>query len=459
MTRRMIRTQVFFILTAIFAWTVTDTANAQFDIQPAGVEIDASGVLRMKMFNDATGALTRQRIEAAKASLDAELMAPSQLRKVSLNRLESEIGRRLDSGEGLDDAIRNLAGLTQITHVFYYPETKDVVVAGPAEGFFTDVSGRIIGMQSGKAIMRLEDLLVALRSFPPNGKSNRVIGCSIDPTQEGLTRFQASYAQLKRNFRPGQEAHIVETLSNALGMQKVTVQGVSPKTHFAQVLVEADYRMKLIGIGLETPPVRIKSFVEYVNPSKVADRSMQRWYFTPDYKRVLVNQDETAMQLVGQGVKLVGADERVTTTGARVQSSRSSRASRNFTREFTENFAALAEQSPVFAELRNLMDMSIVAAFIQEMDFYGQADWEMSLLADEQALSTELYNTPTQVAPAINAIWKRGMFMTPIGGGVTIQPRAALDADNMQIDETGQVDELANKIKLHHLADGQWWWD
>ena len=47
-------------------------------------------------------------------------------------------------------------------------------------------------------------------------------------------------------------------LREALGLQTVTIQGISPKTHFAQVLVEADYRMKLIGIDLEQPPAPVK---------------------------------------------------------------------------------------------------------------------------------------------------------------------------------------------------------
>ena len=50
----------------------------------------------------------------------------------------------------------------------------------------------------------------------------------------------------------------------------ITVNGVSPKTHFAQVMVEADYRMKLIGIGLETPPVRLVSYVDRAKPSESA---------------------------------------------------------------------------------------------------------------------------------------------------------------------------------------------
>ena len=42
---------------------------------------------------------------------------------------------------------------------------------------------------------------------------------------------------------------IVNGLRTSLGMQNIRIGGVRPNTHFAQVLLECDYRMKLIGIG------------------------------------------------------------------------------------------------------------------------------------------------------------------------------------------------------------------
>jgi hypothetical protein len=64
--------------------------------------------------------------------------------------------------------------------------------------------------------------------------------------------------------------------------------------------------MKLIGIGLEDPPVRLRSYVERANPSQIARNALQRWYFMPEYKCVKVSDDALAMQQVGDGVKLVG---------------------------------------------------------------------------------------------------------------------------------------------------------
>ena len=41
----------------------------------------------------------------------------------------------------------NLAGLTRLEYVFCMPDTKDIVIAGPAEGWAPDSSGRIRGIQ------------------------------------------------------------------------------------------------------------------------------------------------------------------------------------------------------------------------------------------------------------------------------------------------------------------------
>ena len=52
-----------------------------------------------------------------------------------------------------------LAGLTELQYVFYYPETKDIVIAGPAEGMMLDGLNRPVGIVTGQAVLQLEDLL------------------------------------------------------------------------------------------------------------------------------------------------------------------------------------------------------------------------------------------------------------------------------------------------------------
>ncbi len=136
-------------------------------IPGAGVVINAQGVLTMKAAVDATGKLDRRRRQQAQAALNADLARPSELRKVSLNRLEQALQQQLAQGQGPTDDMLYLAGLTELQYVFFYPETKDIVIAGPAEGFMLDDLSRPVGSVTGQAVLQLEDLLVALRATVP----------------------------------------------------------------------------------------------------------------------------------------------------------------------------------------------------------------------------------------------------------------------------------------------------
>ncbi len=436
------------------------TAFGQTNVQtPGGVEIDASGVLSLKTMQDQTGVLDRQRALAARESLPKDLQRVSELRKVSLTRLEKAVRATLDAGQPLPDDMLQMAGLTRITHVFVYPDNGEIVIAGPAEGFYHNGQNTTVGLESGDATLNLEDFVVALRAFAPGNDQTGVISCSIDPTAEGLARLQQTLQQIGGVVQPGQEMQVAQAVRNSLGMQTITVAGIPAQTRMARVLVEADYQMKMIGIGLIQPVAKIRSYVAGVSPVAVSQNALIRWYFQPNYDCVHVNSDRTAMQLVGSGVKLVGEDERVASNGNRQGTGKTNRASRDFCRTLTEQYDQLGKVMPVFGELRNVVDMNIVAAFLQKSDAFGRTGWAMETFADEKLMPTERFNAPRQVPPVMNAMMKDGLLMTPIGGGVSIQPRYALNSDQVQEEKNGEISEVRDSAVLSGLANDQWWWD
>lgn len=433
-------------------------ARAQANTSQAGIVIDAQGVLRTAVQTDPTGQLIRQRMDAARAALAPQVAEASALRKVSLNRLEKALAALIDSDRAPNLEMRYLAGLTRVKYVFFYPDSGDIVLAGPAEGWMEDLTGRVRGLYTGKPVLELQDLVTVLRLYPPAGSGGTLIGCSIDPTQEGLARMREFLAQVGTQIGPNDADHIVDGLRTSMGLQQVRILGVPPRTHFAQVLVEADYRMKLIGIGLERPPIRLASFVEKANPSEVGRNALQRWYFTPNYDCVRMSDDGLAMELVGDGVKLVGEDEVVTNAGERRKASRGSKASQSFVAEFTRKYPELAEKEPVYAQLRNLIDLAITAAYLQQQGLYDQAGWTAETLRSEERLPVETYAAPVQVETVVTAVWKGIRLMTPVGGGVNVQAELALVPERVMPDEDGQVQEVKEQIKLD-LPEGQWWWD
>ena len=456
-------------MTALFALMLSLCITAPFAHAQdglAGVSVDADGVLRRMAVQDRTGQLTNQRIAQAMQQLDRDLTKPSKLRKVSLTRLERAIEKKLAAGENPDNVMKHLAGLTRIDYVFCYPAEKgqpgDIVIAGPAEPWAKGEADRVRGIKSGAPVVELQDLVTALRLFPPrDSQANKAkspqIYCSIDPTQEGLANFRTFMSQVRLTQPPNQQEvkHLTSAMQNSLGLQTITIGGVSPKTHFAHVLVEADYRMKLIGIGIEQPPVRLKSYVDRANPAMVSRNALQRWYFVPDYERLAVSDDGLAMQLVGEGVRLIGEDEFVNRDGTRTRKGRSNSASTGFTSSFTKMYSRLADRSPVYAQLRNCIDLAVAAAFIQDQQFYTQADWRAETLSDEAQVPVEVYNVPQQVATAVTSKWKGSTLMTPIGGGVQIRPTESLQSANIRADE-GQIAAARENVKR---SGDNWWWD
>jgi len=425
-----------------------------------GVLVDADGVVRMQSFADPTGQLHRQRQAAARAALDQKLVARSPLRKISLNRLEAALQEKVSAGGQPTEEMRYLAGLTRVQYIFFYPETNDIVLAGPAEGFAPDLAGRVRGIRSAQPVLRLDDLIVALRAFFGSDAHNApLISVSIDPTQEGLSAMQAFLQRFGSRATPRQTQYITNGLRESLGLQLIRLTGVPTTSHFAQVLVEADYRMKLIGIGLEKPGVKMASWVDRASPNSVRRNALQRWYFVPDYECLRVSEDEAAAELVGNGVKLISADELVTADGTRQKAAAADKASREFTEAFTRNYAAIARRSPVFTELRNVIDLSIVAAFMAHHKLPQKAAWTMETFLDEKAYAVETLNVPKQVESAVAGVWRGNTLMTPIGGGVRIQPRKALESGNLTVDSDGHLVKVKTEIDLNDLAAGQWWWD
>ena len=443
----------------VVAMAAIGTAAREAAAQAAGVVIDAQGVLKTKVVADA--GLSAERRKAAVAALPGDLQKPAPLRKVALSRLEAELAKAAAGGRGIPAPLARLAGLTRVQYVFVYPAAGDapgeVVIAGPAEPWIEDATGRVLGTVSGDPIVLLEDLAAALRCFAPGQPQDRLVGCSIDPSRDGLAAMQEFLRKTGRvNPQAGADA-IVAGLKESLGPQQVSVQGVSPATHFAQVLVEADYRMKLIGIGLERPPVGMKSWVDLASAGAVAANGLQRWYFVPDYQCLRVAEDDLAFELVGRGVKLCCADEVVMPDGRRLDANRASASAKQFADTFTRKYAELAARSPVFAQLRTVIDLAVAAAYMQEHDAFGKTGWSAATLRDEAAYPIEKHHAPTTAEPAVHAVWKGNRLLTPIGGGVTMHPRMALDPANLLPDEKGAVE--AARTAAANLPADRWWWD
>ena len=422
----------------------------------AGIDIDAAGVLRVSQVDPSLAYAQRQQTLHGKPRGSVRT---SPLRYVSLNRLEAFVSKQIDQGNPISDEVLSLAGLSRLEYVFYLADSKDIVIAGPADQWHLDANNRLVGLMTGRPTLRLEDVIVALRAFASNDEPVSVIGCSIDPTKEGLKRYNQYHASFGGQLPPGADPRqIALGYKESLGLQTITIKGVPKTTHFAQILVEADYRMKLIGIGLQDPIIPLQSWIERTSPGANAN-ALQRWYFQADYSSVTTNEAGTALHLQGRGVKLSGEKESVQKSGDRTRTGNTGdQASKGFTKEFTEKFDKLADVTPVFFEMRNLFDISIAAAFIQERNLYEKSGWRLGIFNDETKCRVNTATGVSQVETAVNAVWKNSQLVTPIGGGVHIAARKLVDPSATKVDK--ELDTQGGKGSAPaDLKADQWWWD
>ena len=235
-------------------------------------------------------------------------------------------------------------------------------------------------------------------------------------------------------------------------MAEIKVFGISPRTHFAAVLIEADYRMKRIAIGVEPAPVPMTTFAEALTSAR--NGRLERWWFTPAYDGVLMSPDSRAMKIDGQGVRLQTEHKQIALDGTLRDAGRPSRATLAYANSFTTRYPKIAAASPVYAQLRQLVDLLILAAFLRQHDWYEQADWRAKTYLDEAAFSVERLTAPLSAPVVVNTFWKANRLFTPAGGGVSIEAENAL-GDSLRV-EPG-LEELQRMAKP--AAKASWWWD
>jgi hypothetical protein len=435
---------------------------------PGGVLVDAAGTLRLK--SRAAADNRTEDLTAKRGVAPGEDAAPlgtarqtSALRYVSLPRLEREIARRQAAGEPLDAEMLTLAGLQRVRYVFVYPESGDLVLAGPAGDWQVDADGRIISTESGEAIVRLDDLLVLLRRGEDAADSH--FGCSINPRQEALAKTQAFLAaSSQRPLQPGQRKQWLRDLRDSVGQQDIEVFGVDPASRVAGVLVEADYHMKLIGMGLAEGVQGVESYLDSVGETASAagtsppPMSVLRWWFALNYDSIRTTPGGDAFELVGQGVRLLSENELLAEQGRRVHTGQSEPLNRQFAEDFTSHFAELTAKYPVYSELRNVFDLAMAVALIQSNELIERAGWEPGVLVQAEHLGLPQLAVPRQVETVVNhQVVNRRQIIAGVSGGVMVAPGDVLGKAQTYNDGA----ELANDRQAapSEIAAGAWWWD
>jgi len=437
----------FFVVALVLAscpvGEAQQTATIGRNSAVGGVLVDPSGLLTNADL-DSRGELGRMIAEVLDG-IPAELEQTVGMRKVSLRRLEAAIRECAETGEELPDAVLYLAGLQQIEYVLVYPNERDIVLAGPGEGWQVGAQGAVVGATTGRPVMMLDDLMVALRS----AKAPSVISCSIEPTPEGLQRLRSHARRLSAGADPRRTKMSVE---QQLGPQRISVTGVPRTSHFARVMVAADYRMKRVSMGLEPAPIRgLPSFLEMVKATgRGMNNMLPRWWLAPDYQPLLRDAEGLAWQLRGGAVKAMAENDFLDAAGVKHQTGRADPVSQKWADNMTRRYEDLAAADPVFGQLRNCMDLAIVAALLVRENLPQKAGIRLPILMDGDTLQTTQLNAPKQV-PSQAALVRKGRNLMIACGGVQINAWEI-------VERTERSDTLTSVRSNSAISDTAAWW-
>lgn len=278
-------------------------------------------------------------------------------RAVSLKVLQEKLEHFHETGD-LPSSLYHLCGITTLFGYVVDEDNRDVILFGTVE--------------KNLPPLYLDDFVVALRNawmkytkVEGNTRYYSNPGCSIDPNPQTLRELeyignQISNSQGEREIEMG----IRKWQQACTSPQKVRVLGVPFDTHFASVMVKADYHMKkivdgsddvnliwfnsLLDIDLEEAKERFMKGKEPINPGS----SLNRFWFYPGKNTYL--EDEGGIFIDSCEVKLLTEEEHVNASGQARGIGRANPNAKKFVEEFSASYSSITVHRPIFYELENL---------------------------------------------------------------------------------------------------------
>lgn len=413
-----------------------------------GVMIDGAGIVRT-----ATIAEQQQLAEFVRQGLDrvdGDLGEAAEMRMISLKGLQQAITEASQAGKMVPDEVEFLAGLQRIEYVFVDNDNQDIIIAGPAEPWELRDDGFVVGSISGKSTMRLADLAIAFRSVEMARQEG--ISCSIEPTPEGRLRLQGLLRRVQ--LRPGQNPSILEaSMKEAFGPQMIHLTGIPTDSRYARTLVAADFEMKRIAMGLTDSSVDgLPSYLQMSRNSPHRSNQNPRWWMACNYDSLTRSEDGLTWQLSGQGVKTMTEQDLVAADGSVKGAGRTDKVAQQWADKMMEHFEEVSREMPIFSDLRNIMDMTVVATLITQERLATKAGLDLGVLTDGLHLAS--YEVPKAVDPQCSFIRGRSGWVVTASGGVDINAFEIVE----QQETVAEVAEVRTTAMAVARTDN-WWWD
>ena len=153
-----------------------------------GVYVDSAGLLRKLAPSTDARSFAVHRGAGLEATAGNNRAAPRLCEKSRSHAWSEKCNCFTLKGAVPSETMQTLAGLQRIKYILVYPQTGDIVLAGPAGDWRRDAEGRFVAADSPAPVLNLDDLVVTLRNaYSDRGR----FGCSITPRKDNLAAAKA----------------------------------------------------------------------------------------------------------------------------------------------------------------------------------------------------------------------------------------------------------------------------
>ncbi len=279
-------------------------------------------------------------------------------------------------------------------------EVKKMAGLGWLEGYIVDAKNNdiiLIGRQTASwPPLLLDDLAVSVRNI---WKPDNSPYCSLDPREQDIQNIDRISAQIASANDLTQIRQSIQRLIKAWGPQIVKIGGVPQNSHYAHVMIDADYHMKKVSQGLleiaELPSCldimvdKARSAIEKNQNCDSAEISMSRFWFH-------IKKEEPTFQIGNQIVCLENCTivvltekQKTTAEGKLFDSGEDDPQAEEFAREFTRHFPAAAVEVEVYAELENLYRLRALLQTMKIRNDDKKAGLDLSYLMQNYKMQNE----------------------------------------------------------------------
>ena len=318
----------------------------------------------------------------------------------------------------------------------------------------------MVSVEDGSPVLQLDDLVVLLRNTMSTFDGR--FGCSIVPREANLAAVQDFLRDASaRSLRPGERSSWIAELRRRLGRQDIRVEGIDPRSRVARVIVEADYHMKLIGMGLQDGTLGVSSYLSSVTLNEDGTppaMDVLRWWFTMDYDSLRTTESRDAFELrcAPFGCR---AKTRCWPIAAavctRVRRMRRTSSSPGTSRAITRSCRSSTRSMPNCG-------MYLIwrcRGGDSSREVVRQIQWKMPFFGVDGEYQVDSGVAPTEVDSVVNCrVLDARRFVVGVSGGVTANAGVWVSR-NMATDDRDlpQVQESGTPPR-EPLRD-RWWWD